>query len=98
MIDTKAQSQRTGAGTGTDNSWSPRRRLRSHPADDPKRAAAPFRLLLRDDKGAERFEEADVVFDCTGTYGRHAWLGAFFCWLVQRELVDLNPVDRVAPA
>jgi hypothetical protein len=29
---------------------------------------------------------------------RHAWLGAFFCWLVQREHVDLNPVDRVAPA
>jgi thioredoxin reductase len=49
--------------------------LKTDPADDPKRAAAPFRLLLRDDKGAERFEEADVVLDCTGTYGRHAWLG-----------------------
>lgn len=49
--------------------------LRTDPADDPRRATAPFRLLLRDDKGAERFEEADVVLDCTGTYGRHAWLG-----------------------
>jgi thioredoxin reductase len=49
--------------------------LKTDPADDPKRAAAPFRLLLRDDKGAERFEEADIVLDCTGTYGRHAWLG-----------------------
>jgi thioredoxin reductase len=49
--------------------------LKADPPDDPKRAAAPFRLLLRDDKGAERFEEADVVLDCTGTYGRHAWLG-----------------------
>ena len=24
---------------------------------------------------AERFEEVDIVLDCTGTYGRHAWLG-----------------------
>src|SRR5436309_12715038 len=49
--------------------------LKTDPPDDPKRLAAPFRMLLRDDKGAERFEEADVVLDCTGTYGRHAWLG-----------------------
>ncbi|HKB00592.1 MAG TPA: monooxygenase [Gemmataceae bacterium] len=49
--------------------------LKADPADDPRRAAAPFRLLLRDDKGAERFAEADLILDCTGTYGRHAWLG-----------------------
>ena len=49
--------------------------LKTDPPSDPKRASAPFRLLLRDDKGAERFEEADVVLDCTGTYGRHGWLG-----------------------
>lgn len=49
--------------------------LRTDPAADPRRAAAPFRLLLRDDQGAERFAEADVILDCTGTYGRHAWLG-----------------------
>jgi thioredoxin reductase len=49
--------------------------LKTDPVNDPKRATAPFRLLLRDDKGAEHFEEADIVLDCTGTYGRHAWLG-----------------------
>ncbi|MBY0528323.1 MAG: NAD(P)/FAD-dependent oxidoreductase [Gemmataceae bacterium] len=40
-----------------------------------KRGQQPFRLLLRDKKGAERSEEADIVLDCTGTYGRHRWLG-----------------------
>jgi hypothetical protein len=41
---------------------------------DPRRGRVPFRLLLRDKKG-ERYEEADVVLDCTGTYGQHRWLG-----------------------
>jgi thioredoxin reductase len=49
--------------------------LKSEPANDPKRTTTPFRLLLRDDKGGERFAEADIVLDCTGTYGRHAWIG-----------------------
>jgi thioredoxin reductase len=49
--------------------------LKGDPADDSRRAAAPFRLLLRDNNGAERFAEADIVLDCTGTYGRHGWLG-----------------------
>ena len=49
--------------------------LRTQPASDPQRTSTPFRLLLRDDKGAERFVEADIVLDCTGTYGRHAWIG-----------------------
>jgi thioredoxin reductase len=49
--------------------------LHADPVNDPRRATAPFRLLLRDDKGAERFEQADIVLDCTGTYGRHGWLG-----------------------
>jgi thioredoxin reductase len=49
--------------------------LRTDPPGDPRRLAAPFRLLLRDEKGVERFEEADVVLDCSGTYGRHAWMG-----------------------
>jgi len=40
-----------------------------------KRGEQPFRLLLRDAKKAERIEEADVVLDCTGTYGQHRWLG-----------------------
>ncbi len=42
---------------------------------DMKRDGPPFRLLLRDAKGRETFEEADVVLDCTGTYGQHRWLG-----------------------
>jgi thioredoxin reductase len=35
----------------------------------------PFRLLVREAKGRERIEEADIVLDCTGTYGQHRWLG-----------------------
>src|SRR5262249_46152395 len=42
---------------------------------DAKRGQQPFRLLLRDAKGRETAEEADVVLDCTGTYGQHRWLG-----------------------
>jgi thioredoxin reductase len=41
---------------------------------DARRAQHLFRLLLR--KGqAERVETADIVLDCTGTYGQHRWLG-----------------------
>lgn len=40
----------------------------------PVRAAQPFRLLLED--GARQWiEPADVVLDCTGTYGHANWLG-----------------------
>jgi hypothetical protein len=42
---------------------------------EPKRGKQPFRLLLRDARKAERIEEADIVLDCTGTYGQHRWLG-----------------------
>jgi len=41
---------------------------------DPKRAAQPFRLLLRT-KSGEQVDEADVVLDCTGVYGQPCWLG-----------------------
>ncbi len=41
----------------------------------PKRADRPFRLLLRDAKGDESVAAADVVLDCTGTYGQPRWLG-----------------------
>src|SRR5262245_40373678 len=37
--------------------------------DDPRRATQPFRLLTRDTKNRERIEEAEIVLDCTGTYG-----------------------------
>src|SRR5262249_53506322 len=40
-----------------------------------QRGRQPFRLLVRDGKKVERVEEADVVLDCTGTYGQHRWLG-----------------------
>jgi len=43
---------------------------------DGKRGRVPFRLLLRESKGRERIEEADVVLDCTGTYGQHRWAGS----------------------
>jgi thioredoxin reductase len=42
---------------------------------DPRRARQPFRLLVRDAKGQERVEEADIVLDCTGTYGNGRYLG-----------------------
>jgi thioredoxin reductase len=50
------------------------RLLKGDSPGDAKRGQSPFRLLLRE-KGKERVEEADIVFDCTGTYGQHRWLG-----------------------
>jgi thioredoxin reductase len=46
--------------------------------DDPgeaKRARQPFRLLVRESKTREQIEPAEVVLDCSGTYGQHRWLG-----------------------
>ncbi len=40
-----------------------------------RRAKQPFRLFLRDRNKNERMEEAEVVLDCTGSYGQHRWLG-----------------------
>ena len=42
---------------------------------DVRRGKEPFRLLVRDDKGKESVEEADVVLDCTGVYSHPRWLG-----------------------
>jgi thioredoxin reductase len=42
---------------------------------DPGRAKQPFRLLVRETKGRERVDEADVLLDCSGTYSHHRWLG-----------------------
>lgn len=39
-----------------------------------ERAADPFRLLV-EREGREEVLEADVVLDCTGTYGNPNWLG-----------------------
>src|SRR5262249_34391790 len=49
--------------------------LKEDSPGDPRRAKQPFRLLIRDSKGRERTESADVVLDCTGTYGHHRWMG-----------------------
>jgi len=42
---------------------------------DACRARQPFRLLVREGNQRERIEEADIILDCTGTYGKHRWLG-----------------------
>ena len=49
--------------------------LKEDGVGDAKRGQQPFHLLLRSAKGAESVEEADVVLDCTGTYGQHRWMG-----------------------
>ena len=41
---------------------------------DPARGKQPFLLLVRE-RNQDRYEEADIVIDCTGTYGQHRWLG-----------------------
>jgi hypothetical protein len=50
--------------------------LKNDMAGDGHRARQPFRLLVRVNKNQERIEEADIVLDCTGTYGQHRWMGA----------------------
>ncbi len=52
------------------NGW-----LKDDSPGDNRRAQEPFRLLVRQGKNREEVEEADVVLDCTGTYGQHRWLG-----------------------
>ncbi len=42
----------------------------------PSRSESPFRLLIEVDQEREETIEADVVFDCTGTFSQHNWLGA----------------------
>jgi thioredoxin reductase len=42
---------------------------------DPDDQRRPFRLLVRDVKAQERMDIADIVLDCTGTYGTPNWLG-----------------------
>ncbi|MAG92197.1 MAG: hypothetical protein CMJ48_00380, partial [Planctomycetaceae bacterium] len=48
---------------------------KSHAIGQPARAEHPFQLLLCDERG-QRTLEADVVFDCSGTYPHHNWVGA----------------------
>jgi thioredoxin reductase len=48
--------------------------LKNESPGDAARGKQPFLLLLRE-KNQDRIEEADLVVDCTGTYGQHRWLG-----------------------
>ncbi len=55
--------------------------LRRQDLSSEDRAEFDFRLLLRSTAAGrfpagERFATAEVVIDCTGTYGNHNWLGA----------------------
>lgn len=43
--------------------------LKTEGPGDVKRLQEPFLLLIRDAQGKERVDEADIVLDCTGTYG-----------------------------
>jgi hypothetical protein len=53
------------------------------------RAARPFRLLLARPDGGETIEHADVVIDCTGTYGNPNLLGDGGIWAPgERALAD----------
>ncbi|MEZ6142494.1 MAG: monooxygenase [Zavarzinella sp.] len=65
----RIQSNTTVVGVGRSGFF------KSDPMDDPKRATAPFRLLLRDGKGHESVAQADLICDCTGTFSKPAWLG-----------------------
>jgi len=48
--------------------------LKSDSPGDAKRGHSPFRLLVWR-QNQERTDEAEVVLDCTGTYGQHCWMG-----------------------
>ena len=49
--------------------------LKAEHVGNGQRSAAPFRILV-DDNGHQRYIEADVVVDCSGTYGNPNHLGA----------------------
>jgi thioredoxin reductase len=51
------------------------RLLKNDLVDADTRADDPFRILLRQAAGAERTATADIVIDCTGSYGNHNWAG-----------------------
>lgn len=42
----------------------------------PLRQTSPFQLLAESQANHEEIIEADYVFDCSGTFGNHNWLGA----------------------
>jgi thioredoxin reductase len=50
-------------------------RANSFKKSEPEEARRPFRLLVRDMKGQERIETAEIILDCSGTYSTPQWLG-----------------------
>ena len=49
--------------------------LKHEGVGDPNRGEAPFSLMLRHADGTEATALAEVVIDCSGTYGNHNWMG-----------------------
>jgi thioredoxin reductase len=49
--------------------------LKEDAPGDPGRARSRFRLVVREVNKPEQVDHADIVLDCTGTYGHHRWLG-----------------------
>lgn len=49
--------------------------LKGEGVGDLRRGEDTFSLLLRSADGVESTREAELVIDCTGTYGNHNWLG-----------------------
>jgi hypothetical protein len=45
------------------------------PAGHSAAADNGFRILLRDSNQRESIEQAEIIFDCSGTYGNHRWAG-----------------------
>lgn len=52
-----------------------REQLKGHNVGSDDRARTGFHLHLQDASGAERYLDADVVLDCSGTYGNPNYLG-----------------------
>jgi len=50
--------------------------LKNQEIGTPARADPPFRLVISDSDGTERVEHAEIVLDCTGTYGHPNALGS----------------------
>jgi hypothetical protein len=61
------------------------------------RAARPFRLLLGRPDGTETIEHADVVIDCTGTYGNPNLLGDGGIWAPGERALDDRIVRYLPP-
>lgn len=63
---------------------------------DGGRSSQPFRLLVRSPAG-ERYDQADVVLDCSGTYMNPNWLGLggvpALGEAAARPHIDYHPID-----